>query len=296
MVDSLPVFPSITEQLFQLNDEDDIDPVVVARVIQKDIGLTANILKVANSPLYGQVKTIETIERAAILLGPKRVVSITLAFVLADSLKSGKYPKSFDFDYFFQRSLASATCARVIGQGLVERDELENLFIAGLLQDVGTLVNLVNFSEQYIYFIGGKETDHFVLQDKEKQQFGGDHAESGGWLLRNWNFPKRYIESTVFSHVTIPDQHPSVFSKCVAASSWFAEYWLNPEHESPGARLFAKQAVSTLFDFTLEEINDLFVRISKDLKEVAVCFNQHELQQFNEERSAAVFSSPPIYE
>ena len=117
----------------------------------------------------------------------------------------------------------------------------EEIFLAALLQDVGILALDKAMPDLYR---GGEsmQRDHAALAAHEKKRLQVDHAEIGGWLMRNWNLPERLHRAIEHSHhvdLSVTAEPAQIFERCVALSGPVADLFLrDPQH-----RHFAETAL-----------------------------------------------------
>jgi HD-like signal output (HDOD) protein len=168
----------------------------IASVIAKDTSLTAKLLRLVNSPIYGFPSKIESITRAITLVGLEELSSLALGISAIKAFEDVA-PELIDMKEFWTHSIAVGTLARIIAarKGLAE----ERFFIAGMLHDVGKLLLFScrpnRISEAYV-----RSRAHLMpLFETERQVFGFDHALIGGMLLKRWNLPPT-LETLVRDH------------------------------------------------------------------------------------------------
>ena len=173
----------------------------IAHLISQDPGLTVRLLKVANSPLYGSSRQIETVARAVILLGTAQIRDLVLA--TSTSQMFAKVTNEVIFiDDFWQHSIFCGLAAKSLASasGKVTSDFA---FVAGLLHDVG---QLVLFHEQpglmrVALDMVADPRNEMEMHQAEQAVFGFDHMQLGGALLRAWHLPERLQECVEFHHM-----------------------------------------------------------------------------------------------
>ncbi|MBJ6724988.1 HDOD domain-containing protein [Geomesophilobacter sediminis] len=194
-IHSLPLFYS---RLCEAIDHPRSSIADLASIISDDQGLTARILKLANSPLFGYFSKIETITQAVTIIGVLQVRDLALALCVMDAFKG--IPKDLvDMNQFWRHSLATGLAARLLATGQRESN-LERFFVAGILHDVGRLVMYLRLPDECRELIEEARCGGPLLYQKERQRFGYDHAEVGGILLRRWKIPARVTEPVQYHH------------------------------------------------------------------------------------------------
>lgn len=198
----LPSPVGVAVRILELGQDPDVTLGDVAKVIGLDPALTAKLLRMANSPLYARHRKTENLRQAITLFGVEGTITLALSFSVVNNLK-GKPDRRFDYDFFWRRSLAAATCAQVLGER-VEVHNKEDLFLCGLLQDIGMLA--LDKAMPELYRGADLHSGHRSVIEHERAELGIDHAEVGAWLLRRWNFPDKLQNVIAASHVaSFPD-------------------------------------------------------------------------------------------
>ncbi|MBA1147125.1 GGDEF domain-containing protein [Ectothiorhodospiraceae bacterium WFHF3C12] len=225
----LPSLSGVALQIVEMGRDPDVDVGALASTLAHDPALTSKILRVANSPLYSQRRRCENLRQAVMLLGLNATLTLALSFSLADSLR-GATGGTAMVGRVWRRSLLAATAARLAGhaRGL---ESVEELFLAGLLQDIGILALRAALPEQYDALLG-KASDHDALVTMEYEALGCDHAEAGAWLMQKWGLPDYLPLAARGSHRPEAGRAPAELSRfvaCVAVSGPVADYALQPE-------------------------------------------------------------------
>ncbi|MDY6970003.1 MAG: HDOD domain-containing protein [Spirochaetota bacterium] len=212
----IPIMPQVATKIIKLQEDNlDISFKELGNIILLDPALTAKILKVANSALYARQKEITSIQQAITLLGFKTIKSLVL-LVCASNIfgKSKKRLKSSSELYksksseieIWRHLVLTAFLARHISTSLNLDQYNEEIFIAGLLHDIGRIILLINNSEAYEGFLETlcNKTEQDILSIEE-EIFGYHHAEVGKIVLEKWNFPDELIDTVYQHHSTSVD-------------------------------------------------------------------------------------------
>ncbi len=228
---TLPSLPAVAIKIIELANDPDADIGTACQYISLDPVLSAKLLKTANAPLYKSRRIATNIRQAVSILGTHSVIVIALSFTLADSLM--KKPMSsnlpdFDNDLFWRRSITSSLACRALGEKL-NLNFLDDLFLAGLVQEIGILAFSAIMPEEYGK-IFSSTVDHDLLLKKERETFGAGHDELGCALLQKWHIPDYIALACIASHnqPEPKDLGPNLQS-CVAVSRYLADYFLYPQ-------------------------------------------------------------------
>lgn len=199
MVKDIPTLPVIYQQLFQLMQDPDVPVPRVADLIAQDQALTAKILHLVNSAFYGHHKQINTISRAVVILGFRAVRSAALAISVFDYFKDEGESGGISMKDFWIHSIAAATAAKV----LAERAKLaqhEEAFVAGLLHDVGKLIEKRYFAGDFDDLCNAAQEQHLSWYRGEQLLFQINHATIGKAVFRAWDFPATVVDAIHYHH------------------------------------------------------------------------------------------------
>lgn len=195
--DNLPSLPSVALEVLTLTRREDVSVDALARAVQNDPALTAKILKMVNSSLFGLAREVGSIRQAMVILGLRTVKVMALSFALVDSLRKGG-EAGLDVVLYWRRSLTTAVGARLLGRIVVPR-QAEEAFVAGLLSDLGLFAAWRCASELYAPVFAEARGTGPRLCDVEQRVLGVTHADLSLELLKKWNLPEP-ICSAVGAH------------------------------------------------------------------------------------------------
>lgn len=268
---TLPTLPTIALKIIELANDPDADIGKACHFISHDPALAVKILKVANSPLYRSRRKAENIRQAVSILGTHAVTIIALSFTLSDSLikQKNQFEANFDSNAFWRRSTASALACSALGEkkGLTISDDL---FLAGLLQDIGILAFITMIPEEY-GLIYSSASDHDALIQAERDTFGMGHDELGYALLKKWNIPDYISVACIASHSQpTPKESGASISACVAVSHYAADYFLNHKDTDLADKLTKKAQLWLNLDN--DEISDVIEIMTTGLASVKDLF------------------------
>ena len=184
-LDDLPSLPAVVMELLNSIDQDDVDISVLAKKVSHDQALTAKTLRLANSSLYGLQVKVTTIQQAITFLGFQTTRNLITAAAVTGCFAEGHCP-GFDHKAFWRHSIATAACAKVLARQM--RFNQDYAFTAGLLHDIGRLVLVSCFPQQYAAAIAYRAEHDCYLLDAERAVLGVDHVDAGLALAEHWNF------------------------------------------------------------------------------------------------------------
>lgn len=185
---NLPSSPAVAKRLIQLMESSNPDVEEMIQVLASDAALTAKILQLANSSLYPYKYKVTTLPKAAILIGYNGILTTALSFTLVQHLRK-EGSAGLDLELFWRRSLLVASACRAIGE-VCGRKETEELFLVGLIQDLGMLV-LDRLHPELYDTNALNQLCHADVAAHEERVLGVTHALVGSWLLTDWNLPSK---------------------------------------------------------------------------------------------------------
>ena len=172
----------------------------LAEVILRDPALTSKILRIVNSPYFGAGRKIGSMTQAVVTMGMRQVTALALSWSVYRMARDWK--SSIDQKRFWRHSLEVAIAARLIGEktGYVNNEEL---FVAGLLHDIGLLILEKSFPEKFgrLWNLSRQERD---LCDLEQEFWGTNHARVGEFLLKQWHIPETICDTVGRHHSSFP--------------------------------------------------------------------------------------------
>ncbi len=196
---SLPdVFVHISEAL---NDPNSTSK-EAAEAIGKDTSLSAKLLQLVNSAFYGFPVKVDTLSRAVTIVGSRQLTTLALGISVIGLFKD--LPEGLvNMRDFWKHSIGCGVIASNLAQAGANAAggtvEVERLFVAGLLHDVGRLVLYRNLPGHTAHVLAMARDEGILLRQAERAMLGFDHATLGGMLLRRWRFPEN-LEQAVRGH------------------------------------------------------------------------------------------------
>lgn len=186
----LPVMPKATIRLLELLEFPDCTAQEIAAVIETEPALAARLLKLANSPFYGQRGRIAAVAKAVVVLGAKTIRSLAMAVwthTLRAQIKNAE--EMMLMVPLLQHGLAAGVAARML-QEKVNRGLAEDAFMAGLLHDIGRVALVAQLGTRYRDDILEPALQEDIsLHEKEAAVFGFDHRALGARLMTSWSLP-----------------------------------------------------------------------------------------------------------
>jgi putative nucleotidyltransferase with HDIG domain len=197
-LDSISTAPAILAPLLDMMrlPSDSIRLEKVVELVSYDGAIAAQCLRLANSPLYGRRET-ETVRSAVMALGLERVRSMLLGLYVNRVVPQDKWV--LDPEAFWRHSLGCALITQRMAQK-IGYAEPEKAYLAGLLHDLGFLVNSVLYTEEFRKCLRRAAEEHVPLHEIEEQVLGFTHCETGQMLCEHWRLPKELSDCAGCHH------------------------------------------------------------------------------------------------
>jgi putative nucleotidyltransferase with HDIG domain len=176
---------------------EDVDLNEIVRLVSYDNTIAAQCLRVAGSPLFGLAQPPKSIAAAVVALGLRRIESILLTCCMGQAFQIKKSP--FDQRVFWKHSLGCAMVCRKFSEKLAQFDR-EKAYVAGLLHDIGFLVNSLIFANEFAVAAAKAVREEIPLHEAEAVTMGFTHCETGQALAEHWGLSPEITEVIAHHH------------------------------------------------------------------------------------------------
>ena len=193
--------PDVYVRLREVMDSENASMADAAEVISLDPALAARVLRMANSAFYGFRSQVDTVTRAANILGMQKIHDIVLAASVSKTFE-GLTNELMDLDTFWYRSVHCGFLARSIAEGAGLRST-ESLFVRGLLHDIGHLVLFSRYPKECRQALAQADKGLEARLYEEHSLIGVDALQFGAELARVWQLPQSFVDS--FAHLMRPE-------------------------------------------------------------------------------------------
>ena len=191
-ISTVPTVPSVLKQLSTIIENPKISLNEISHFVSKDPALTTKILQMVNSALYGFPGRISSVNHAVMLLGLNVVKGLLLSVSVFEIMHKAMIGLR-------EHSIGVAIASKVIAQkkGIKEPEEV---FVAGLLHDVGKVILILMYPDEYDKAVKESEISSIAIFDAERNHFSETHAAVAGWLSEKWHFPKKLCDCLANHH------------------------------------------------------------------------------------------------
>ena len=196
---TLPTLPVVLTTVLELIRNPKTSAADIGRVISKDQILTARLLKLVNSAFYGFPRRISTVSHAITVIGFDALTNLILATSVLDIFPKENQEGGFDYEGFWEHSIGTAAGAKVIA-GFISYNAKEELFVAGLLHDIGKIVEAQFMQKEFLKVREEIHNNAGLMVNTEAKILGYTHARIGGELIDKWGLPASLVEPVALHH------------------------------------------------------------------------------------------------
>lgn len=243
----LPAQPKVLLEIEALTSQPRINNKAVASLISSDVGLSAAVFKIANSPAMGLRRRVDSIESAITVLGLKQVVNLLKCTALRKAIGDG----AAVYEKFWERSGDIAKLAALIAQRRVSVCNIfpDQAYLAGLFCECGVPLLMQRFPEYGQSFrlagAGG-----WPDMGEEDQRFHTDHCMAGYLVSRTWHLPE-FISLSIRYHHDIANVN--LDHRAMVAMLQMATHLYNLRYEFPDDKEWGVSRAAVLMELGLDE-------------------------------------------
>ena len=223
-IDKMPSLPTTVTKILEICNDPKTSPADLNRIISIDPVLMGKVMKLINSAYYGLSQEITSLVRAIIMLGINTVKNLALSTAVLGTLGSSKNFQALNMEGFWRHSLCVGVTSKLIAmQRRVDKKNIEEYFIAGLLHDIGKIPLNNRLSEQYIATMGVSDRKNLPLFRAEHETLAINHADVGKLIVENWKLGAEICDAVSFHHAIGEYRGPHLdILYTVALANYFA--------------------------------------------------------------------------
>ncbi len=201
----LPSSPRLYCSLTQALVNPDCSLDQIGSIIEKDVAISAKVLQLVNSALFGLSRDISSVRDGVSYLGFNTLQNLVVTVEALRAFPISRRLSGFSIDVFEKHA---ETTARVTRSFSLPKEAAEVALAGGLLHDVGKLVLAACLPEQLEEALRVAEERKKPLHEVEAELYGVTHADIGAYLLGLWGLPKQITHAVAYHHspLSLPDQ------------------------------------------------------------------------------------------
>ena len=216
-IKSLPTFPAVAAKLLGMINNEQSGFRDVSQLLMTDSALSGQVLRLANSAVFGFRQQVTTILKALCLVGADRVRDIVVTVSLKNYMSHGDNVLLRDC---WRHSLATALWAETLGQ--YWKLDKPMSYTAGILHDLGRVALIMLLPADYAAYLDDAPMTEQDSRARERELFDYDHCQIGYYLSKVWNFQPALGDVIAHHHDEITPSTPRyqalVKASCTAAS------------------------------------------------------------------------------
>ncbi len=193
----------VVTQILKVINDPDSSANDLKNIIEIDPPLTAKLLHRANSAYYGYPRSISEIQEAIVCIGFDAVRELALNQKVCELFQNDESNYGYSRSFLWKHCVAVALCSKLLFRRAFRRKG-DNIYVAGLLHDIGIIVLDQFFHERFINILGESFSGKNNLINIEISGFGFNHADVAGALTEDWGFPDKIVSAIKNHH--FPDK------------------------------------------------------------------------------------------
>jgi HD-like signal output (HDOD) protein len=197
-IESFPALPATVLNVLEITSDPESSANDLMQAILPDQTMCSAILKVANSALFGIPREVSTIQRAVVVLGFEEIKNIVIGKAIFAALPKLSKEHRGSVTLFWEHAFTCGLAAKIIGEHL--RISPSELFIAGLIHDIGKIAMLMTFPNDYPILRQVSSPDKLNYNTAEKSNFSISHDRVGLLLAKRWLLPEKLAMAIGYHH------------------------------------------------------------------------------------------------
>ncbi len=197
-INNLPSLPAIVHDVMRITADPESSAADLMKAILPDPPMCTAILKIANSAFFGIPREVKSLEKAVMILGFNEVKNIILGKAVFNSFKELSVHNKKDVDALWEHNFTCGLAAKILAER--SRQSPSEMFIAGLIHDIGKLAILITFPTLYTPILKQSSDESSSFLEDEKELFIMSHDEVGMYILDQWFFPHQLVTAVGFHH------------------------------------------------------------------------------------------------
>ncbi|MFW6171370.1 MAG: HDOD domain-containing protein [Planctomycetota bacterium] len=263
--------PAVAVEVLELTEQANTDPIALRECVERDPALTAKLLRVVNSSIFGLSREVTGLTQALALLGVKPLKLLVLGFSLPKQLYTDVEADALE--RFWKFTLLKAVAARELSKTFWNTPG-DEAFTAGLLQEIGILVLVKELGDSYLNFLAGVHERGADLMPLETETLGFDHAILSARLLEHWRLPTQIVEAVAtpldIEHIKGLDADTAALPQTLHLATLLATIIVNQRGDLMTELI---DAATRYRDIRVEQIDDLLDQLQEQVRLMADLFS-----------------------
>jgi putative nucleotidyltransferase with HDIG domain len=204
-LERLPKLSPLMAQLLARLSRRNCDFQELTEIVGKDPVLSAQVLQLANSAIFGRLRPVSSVGHAVAMVGVGTLRKFALGSSISNLFSRVKPAQTFSLLRFNLHAVATAALLELLAEE-VPFEHGEDAFLAGLLHDIGKLLIAVTFPQQYDDLLAIITVNDVPLLEAERSILGIDHAELSSLAVSQWGLSEAVQAAACHHHDCDPPE------------------------------------------------------------------------------------------
>ena len=207
-IHEISTLPQVAMRVMQVANNPNAGASELKQVMEYDPALCVRVLRCVNSSAYATRVKITNLQQAIAYLGIRQIRNLALTASISKLFKQQGSIGTYNRTALWRHMVAAGLGSRMIAMRC-RLSTFEDMFLAGLLHDVGIILEDQHLNEVFSAMVGSLSKDT-TLCDAERRHFGFDHTTLGEGVTKSWIFPDTVVAAVRFHHGSANYRGPHV--------------------------------------------------------------------------------------
>ncbi len=215
--ENLPVLPQVARFMLERTNDPNLSAREIEKVVEKDPAIAAKVIKAASSAQFGG-NSLTSIGAAITILGLQQLKQIVMSASFQAMLSNGQPAGEFNPMEYWRHSIAVGAGAKIMGR-LKGLKNVEELYMAGMLHDVGMLVMVRFLPAKFDLILAQAISENRPIHEVEQEILGWDHTQVGDLLAQKWGLSPVIRAAIRFHHQPLFDEDQPTTTAMIAVAN-----------------------------------------------------------------------------
>ncbi len=200
-IDEISTLPQIALRVMEVANDPDSGAADLKQIMEGDAALSARVLRCVNSSAFAVRSEITNLQQAIAYLGQKQIRNLAVTISVSELFRQNETIGTYRRSELWRHLVSVGICARMIAMRL-KFANFEDLFLAGLLHDIGIILEDQHLHEHFVAVIESLDARQ-SLPAVERSHLGFDHSALGEEIATMWGFPEATKAAIRHHHMSV---------------------------------------------------------------------------------------------